>query len=267
MSVPSSSVPTLSPAVVTAASTNPTNSASSLTSLSSALSSTLASALSKPIPLWVCVLTSLTSLLALRLSSLLSHRSRLRFAHCAFHHSIPLSHAHFRQAWLLYDVDRSGRLTTEECRALLEQLSHQASHSLRLQSQYVQDVVRPDPSVPLSAGVTGEATEVVRAMFERMHAHFPLVFAHFMQHMRTGQVDPALTPLKQPHEEIKESKEDRSDEAKSAPDARELTGLPPPAAASGKVLWCDYRSLCLLYGCYVEQQLTLRFVQHFRMTQ
>ena len=256
--------------------------ASSLASLSASLSQSLSTILSQPIPLWLCLLTSLTTALTLRLHSALSQPSRLPSSRCDFHSSCRLSYLHFRQCWLQYDVDRSGFLSTQEALALLDLLSRQARDSGRLQAQYVQEIVRraegaAAASAGLPAGVAAEAAEVVKAAFDKMQRDCPAVFHHFLQHLQAAGQTPVSSEQAERQQEAgreeRKEKEADKEERKELDSATSVSvdsslsisspvfSLPRPRLSA-----IDYRSLCVLYGCYVESQLAAAFTAHFRMT-
>ena len=262
-----------------------TSVAQSFSSLSSSVSSSVSTFFSRPIPLWLALLTSLTSVVALHLTTRFSRRAPLPASTFSFPASLRLSRLHFRHGWLQFDQQRTGTVAAEEAAALVQQLVSQVANNQRLQQQYALELLDAASAASSSPAHTAaadrqqppgwllaEATEAVRFVFDRLNAASEEVFATFVERLQGGQMTAAGTAAgiaSTDHATSRGGKEEKKEEQKKhvADEVveRELGTISSVAELEDPVYTMDYRSLCLLYSGYVESQLALHFTRHFRL--
>ena len=256
-----------------------TSVAQSISSLSTSVSSSVSTFFTRPVPLWLALLTSLTSVLALHLTNRFSRRAPLPASTFSFPASLRLSRLHFRHGWLQFDQQRTGTVAAEEASALIQQLITQVANNQRLQQQYALELlVAADTKQAHTAErqqppswLLVEATEAVRVVFERLNATSEEVFAIFVEQLQGGQMSAAPASAATVHQAASRGgKEERKEEQKRqlvADDVvdGELSAVSAATELEDAVYSMDYRSVCLLYSGYVESQLALYFTSHFRL--
>ena len=252
--------------------TTATSVAQSLSSLSSSVSASVSTFFTRPVPLWLALLTSLTSVLALHLTSRFSRRAPLAASTFSFPASLRLSRLHFRHGWLQFDQQRTGTVAAEEAAALLQQLVTQVATNPRLQQQYATELISAATAATANSTqppswLLVEATEAVHVVFEQLNAGTDDVFATFIEQLQGGQMTAAAATgaavgAGQGKGEGKEEQKRRVvDEVAEG----ESGAVSTTAQVEDAVYSIDYRSLCLLYSAYVESQLALYFTRHFRL--
>ena len=255
----------------------------SLSSLSSSVGASVSTFFHRPVPLWLALLTSLTSVLALHLTSRFSRRAPLPASMFCFPASLRLSRLHFRHGWLQFDQQRTGTLQAEEAAALVQQLLTQVATNQRLQQQYALELLvaataaashTQSHTAPAAerqqppGWLLAEATEAVRVVFDKLNGGCDDVFATFVDQLQAGQITTAVTAASsQPasrggkEEKIEAQKRQVVNEMEG-----ELNAVSTVTEVEDPVYSMDYRSLCLLYSGYVESQLAVYFTRHFRLT-
>ena len=259
-----------------------TSVAASLSTLSASVNASVSTFFSRPVPLWLALLTSLTSVLALHLTSRFSRRAPLPASTFSFPASLRLSRLHFRHGWLQFDQQRTGTVAAEEAAALIQQLVTQVANNQRLQHQYALELlvaataantkrIHSAAAEQPPSWLLAEATEAVHVVFDRLNAASEAVFATFVEQLQGGQMTAGTTAAAATTEQgagtggKEEKKEEQKRQVLEGVMGGELSAVSTTAELEEPVYSMDYRSLCLLYSGYVESQLALYFTQHFRL--